>query len=536
MKNLALAFSFFMFCFSIQAQKTYTSQDFTVTLGYPYEIPKGYVDLGFFGDIEKGFAQLSYKIRKDLCLQVFDNNMKVIRQNNIDITMFPSDFTNEGFYRLGNKYYWFFSTFSRSDEMESFWVQELDIAQGILTGPPRQFIRNNRLEGHLRTTGFYQYVLANKYMIKTSLDKSKLLITYTLKHKSKNDKINRKEIGFSVIDQDFNIITNKIIEMPLTEEKMDPEEFHVDGKGNAYLLAKVYEGINQKESKNNLPNYHFELFRIGAGNAELAQIKIKTGSYFISDLFLTEQTDGSVIVGGCYSKDDDGNSSDGIFLEKIDQNGNATNFGPGYFEFPIDVLKQFMTERQQKKLEKRDEKNDVEARNLILRKITTHDNGSMEIIGEVSYMLTHTYNNGRTYYTVNTYYYEDILVLNISAAGEIVWAKKIPKRQEGKNGRGSMGFGHFTYGNNSYLFYTDNPNNLDLIQNEVPSYHRDGAGGVLVYSKIDSNGTVTKGDLFDYKAEGIRFEPAEFQYLGNKTMISRAFKGRMSRVVLLNQK
>ena len=108
--------------------------------------------------------------------------------------------------------------------------------------------------------------------------------------------------------------------------------------------------------------------------------------------------------------------------------------------------------------------------------------------------------------------------------------------QQGSNGRGSMSFSYFANGDDTYLFYTDNIKNLNLPVNKEPSYHQDGRGGYLVYSKIDGNGNVTKGDLFDYDEEKIRFEPAEFQKLGNTTMVNRAFKGRMSRVVLLNQK
>ena len=99
-----------------------------------------------------------------------------------------------------------------------------------------------------------------------------------------------------------------------------------------------------------------------------------------------------------------------------------------------------------------------------------------------------------------------------------------------------MSFQYYNFGENTYFFFTDNIKNLKLPLDKEPAYHVDGAGGYLVYAKIDSKGTVSKGDLFDYKLEEIKFEPAEFQELGNKTLVNRAFRGKISRVVMLNKK
>jgi len=69
-----------------------------------------------------------------------------------------------------------------------------------------------------------------------------------------------------------------------------------------------------------------------------------------------------------------------------------------------------------------------------------------------------------------------------------------------------------------------------------PATHNDNLGGYLVYYKIDPAGNITKGDLFDYKREGIRFQPANFERIGTKSIVNRAYKGKQSRVVIISQK
>ena len=83
---------------------------------------------------------------------------------------------------------------------------------------------------------------------------------------------------------------------------------------------------------------------------------------------------------------------------------------------------------------------------------------------------------------------------------------------------------------------TDNIKNLKLSIDKEPALHNDAMGGYLVYYKIDAAGNITKGDLFDYKKEGIRFQPANFERLGSKSFVNRAYKGKQSRVVVISQK
>jgi len=534
----------------VYAQRTYSNQEFEVKFGFPYELPKGYKDLGYFGDLDKGFVQLSYRPKTSLKLQLFDKNLKVSKTSEIDIKSFPSDFVSEGFFEIGGKYYWLYSHFIKPDNFEILAALEIDIENGKIIGAPKQLVKQDRLTGEPIGTGMYgmSFGIKNKYKYYMSYDNSKLLITYRLKHKEKNDRINKEEVGFLVLGEGLDVITDKVIEMPYTESKMENEDYAVDSKGNSYLLAKVYETEKKKERKGEAPSYHIEVFRLKGKTEELSLIPLKQTSNFIRAIFIHELESGTMVIGGFYSKIARGNSSDGVYLAKINSEGVAAEFGKGYYEFPIEVLKSFLSERQQRKLEKKDDKGDVEAKNLVLRKIVATEGGGLQVFGEVYYVVVHRDANGRE--RSRTYYYEDILAMSIGGNGEVEWIKKIAKRQKGGGGnvwsaspskftdpgRGSMGFGYYKSGENTYLFYTDNIKNIKLPLDKEPEYHTDGAGGYLVYYKIDGKGNTSKGDLFNYREEEIKFEPADLEYLGVKTMVNRAFNGRLSRVVMLKQK
>ena len=63
---------------------------------------------------------------------------------------------------------------------------------------------------------------------------------------------------------------------------------------------------------------------------------------------------------------------------------------------------------------------DLEASNLTFDKLVFYADGSVMIIGEEYYVVTHTYYNGKTTTTTYTYYYNDILVLKADKNGKTI--------------------------------------------------------------------------------------------------------------------
>src|SRR5690606_15926520 len=90
-----------------------------------------------------------------------------------------------------------------------------------------------------------------------------------------------------------------------------------------------------------------------------------------------------------------------------------------------------------------------------------------------------------------------VLVTKISSDGELMWMRKIPKRQTGTNGTSMK---YIRNENNHYVLFIDNIKNLVPDVNEEPATHAGGRGGFLMVNKIDDEtGEVTKASAFDLR-------------------------------------
>jgi hypothetical protein len=165
------------------------------------------------------------------------------------------------------------------------------------------------------------------------------------------------------------------------------------------------------------------------------------------------------------------------------------------------------------------EKNDdYEIPNLKVRDVMINTDGSIFIACE-EYYYKYVWNKYGGYFI---YYYEDIYGARIDATGKFEWIRKIPKRQKGENGRGTMGYKLISDATGYYFLYLDNLKNLNLAENEVPKYHMDGYGGQVMVSKIDLTGKVSKEILFDTREEDIMIFPADFYKINGSQFIGRA--------------
>ena len=136
-------------------------------------------------------------------------------------------------------------------------------------------------------------------------------------------------------------------------------------------------------------------------------------------------------------------------------------------EFGIDFITQNMTEKEERKTKKKDDKGkNVELYEYDLDEIILRKDGGAYLIGEQFFIeviiTSYTDANGhmhtrRTY----IYNYNDIIVINISRDGEIAWTEKIAKKQISKNDGGYYAsYSRALIGNKLYFVFNDNVKNL----------------------------------------------------------------------------
>jgi hypothetical protein len=499
------------------------SKKFTFKLGTEYELPRKAEDLSFFGNDKDGIINMGLK-KEELTILRFDpKTLAQSTEKTIELPEMTKNFNSEGVVDFEGNYYWMHSDWDKKEETEYLYYDKIDVVSGKITESNKKLFQAEKIAGSgYVSNGFYSAKAVGKYDFNFDADHTKLLVSYRLAPEEKNDKKNYDKIGFYVYDQNMNKLWNNEFTMPYTEQIMDNIDFSVDSKGNAYLLAKVYESEKRKEvdKETGAAGYHYEVLKFVNGNKKIINTTITIGEYFIKAASLIENTDHDMVIACTYSKKAKSNGTDGVFLALMDQTGKINKYKNGYYEFPLEELEKFESARSKRKMER---KKDYEAPNLSVRNIVVEADGSLFIALEEYYVVETTYTDSRGFtHTTYTYYYEDILGAKISKSGNFEWLRKLPKKQRGTNGRGTMSYKLVSDASGYYFLFLDNKKNMELAEDEVPKYHMDGFGGQVVVAKIDNAGNISKELVFDTREEDVMLFPSQFKRINGNQFIGRA--------------
>ncbi len=498
------------------------SKKFTFKLGTEYELPRKSEDLSFFGNDKDGIVNLSLK-KDELNISRFDpGTLNQTTEKKIELPELTKNFNSETVAAFGTNYFWIHSDWDKSAEKEYLYYDVIDVVSGKIKVSNKKMIETTKIAGTLISSGFYQYKVDNKYQFNYDADNKHLLVSYRLSPEEKNDKKNYDKIGLYVFDEMMNKLWGGEFTMPYTEAIMDNSDFSVDSKGNAYMLAKVYDSEKRKEKDKETGKaaYHYEVLKFTKDSKKINNIAIAVDDYFIRETSLIENSLHDMVIACTYSKKSTGTGTDGIFLSMIGQDGKISKFKNGYYEFPLAELQKFESARSKRKMEKKD---DYEAPNLKVRNVVIESDGSVFIACEEYYVVQHTYTDSRGNTTTTyTYYYEDILGARINASGNFEWLRKIPKKQKSSSGRGTLSFKLVSDTSGYYFLFLDNKKNMELEEDDVPKYHVDGFGGQVVVAKVDNKGIVSKEIVFDTREEDVMLFPALFTRINGNQFIGRA--------------
>lgn len=471
---------------------------------------------GYLGSPSEGLLQLGYSY-SSMDFTKLNSTWNSIGNEHVDYKNLGSGVWNGGFQKLGNRYIWLYSTWDKKEARERLLIADLDTKTGK-AGNGKTVIECNKIESTPLSRPLYYTGYFDKFTHRVTNDKSKILITHRYATKTTVDSRSTDVLGFNVFDSELKLLWKKDVNMPYNEEKMDNEEVLVDAGGNAYLLAKVYNNTRKEMDKGGVPGYRLEVLKYLKGTGELKKIPIKLDKYFVDDVKMLELPDGKIVVTGFYSNLPKLKSVNGVFMVKIDADGNLIKVNDGYYEFPDEVLRQNVSYADVKKTEG----SDAEIKTLKENKTMVGSDNSVMVSGEV-------------YYTAGSnpteYYYQDIMALCINADGKLKWCHKIPKNQLGYSIT-TFSYSAVPHNGNYFFFYTDNIKNMNLGPNDKPSRHRDGAGGFLVYTKIDNNGKATKAKVYDYKAKSAIIDPYRFELVDEHTILTRTAEGAIKNIAI----
>jgi hypothetical protein len=527
-----------------------------------FKSPKRHQIKAPIGYGKEGIVQVSAKGSKSFAFQLFSNELRYERAHIMSTESKLNEYTSYNrFIKLKNKTYLFVRDVNKDAQTEGISALEFhpkDLNFGNKgkslfqsSGKIRIGGGSNYYSGYssmgfgygsypskVNTSSSIGTASDYNYNFVLSTDKTNFLYTYSLVPKEKRDALNKDVIGMYVFDEDLNKQWGGEFEMPYTEAKMDNLGYTVGNDSKVYLLAKVYETERPKETdKNSQPNFHFEVLVYDKGVSEPAIIKLKLDEYFPKEVYIYEDAKQNIVVAGFYGKSLYGPIL-GAYLVKLDiKDGVASKINGDFYEIPKDIIKSYVSDREKRKLEKRENKDpqgDIGVNDLKIRKIYEMPNGSTKIVSEQYVVTVYSYYdfNCKCYRTRYDTYADDIFVISIAADGRQEWVKKIPKAQHSSDAVGEgLSINSLVTGNDLHIFYIDNIKNLNLSPSEAPKMHMDRRGGFLTAVDIDETGNAQKYSLGEIAKFKTNFLIRGFVDGGNNNLISTERKRKKNKLV-----
>ena len=523
---------------NLQGQKLQHMEGPYVVRNSPqFKSPKKHLVANPIGYGDDGIVQVNIRKLKSFNFQKFSNDLTYEKENTVDMEGKFNDRTYfNSFVKLKNKTYLFAREVFRDEDKEGITALEFNPKTLDFTGKTKNIFKSSDKVAMGGGIGYMTYGIPvygvggsmGAYDLKISEDVTKFLYTYSLKPKEKKDAINKEIVGIHVFDENLNKLWGGEYEMPYTEAKMDNLGFILSDDARVYLLVRVYEGDNPKEGRKDKekPNYHFEVLAYDKGRPAGRPFKIQLDNNFPTEAWIYETKNHEIAIAGFYAKGFN-KPVDGAYMVKMDpEKGTFSKMNGGYYEIPSDVIKAFTSDRERRKLEKKEKKDenfDIGISDLEISDIYTMDDGSTKIVSEQYYVTTvYYYDAGckcmRTRYDT---YALDVFVLSIGSNGKLEWVKKIPKAQHASGAYGpGISINSLKVGNDIHIFYVDNLKNFNLPVTEAPKWHQDGKGGFLNGVTVNAKGDVKKynlGEISDYKT---KFSIREFVDGGRTNLIS----------------
>lgn len=229
--------------------------------------------------------------------------------------------------------------------------------------------------------------------------------------------------------------------------------------------------------------------------------------------FSIDNLNNQFIIAGFYA-DEDRRQAKGYFMEQVSIPGHQV-IREVYKPFGNDVLFQIMGTDTAQQIEGL-----MSFRPL---KVTMRKDGGALIVAESQYDNTETEDasnfmpaTGPNFRTVNVYYYNDILVLNMNPDGSLAWFNVLRKKQISEDDEGFF---------SSFCMMTDD-NDLHFIYNEEIYYKTN----VNDYA-VNLKGEATRGYLFNAGMRDLMLAPALGKQISGNEVLVPSFRNRAIKFV-----
>jgi hypothetical protein len=429
-------------------------------------------------------------------LEYFEASMKRKATRDVDLKYEKRDRSAKGIVSVEEKEYLFTTLYNKGTKNQDMFVQELG---GSRVRSLESIRRVAEMPGDHTT-------VRGRYDIKISDDGSHLLVFSKLpRHLKAPD-----AYAFRVFNQNMSLVWELDAELPYEADQFTVTSHQVDNDGNVYILGK-YVDERTKGAFKFVKSFQYILLAYKTNSKTPEIYTLDSEDKHITSLGFRTSPEGDLIFAGFYSDASArGGGIKGTFYARIDPfegRIDQRNFKPFDFQFITEGYSNWQLRRAEK-AESDENKQGPELTQYVFRELIQNDDGSVTLIAEQHYVITHGDQQSR----VTTYYYNDIIIVCMDAEGNIRWNSRIPKLQQTDNDQGR--FSSFALGvRNNRLFFAYNDHHVNHQAGSKPANRRPfrGKNSVLVISEVLPDGSIkeyTVGDIAKGKGK-YRMEPAK---------------------------
>lgn len=451
--------------------------------------------------------------RSTTAITKYDKRMKVLKKTDWDLDSREGVFSS--MQELNNKLVVLFEKSDRkakTSELFARFVNESTLSLGK---------KNSLYEKEFESR-------RDMYGMNVQIENDFVLLYQTLEGRSKD----QLKANFRVLNSDLEKQWEKEIVFPFINKKSNFLDIELSNKGNVYFVVS-----NRNDETKEWDKY---LYAVTSGGGSVLKDNLGDLPEELTDINLQTTEEGDVIVAGYYGEQVERAYRKGTFYgEYSGETLRVRKVTSGLL--PISLL----MENKSKKVKRKSVRKSNKGKNTGLDnyfqvdRIITKEDGGAIIIGEHYhyYVTTHTSTdaNGRTTTTTTSHYeYDDILVVSISAGGEIEWERIIPKMQHTTNGAPTSSYTLVIKEDKMYFLFNDDRENHSAENEATNNFIAKRKDMVISVYELSSAGYVQKDILTDYNEIEGAFMPSYSEQIGdNEVMLYVLGKKRKKKALFI---
>lgn len=471
------------------------------------------------GADKSGFYSHRYnsKVKPYRFIEHYDHSMVRKHSAGLELMHEGKKLDFEYFIQYHEDLYVISSLNEQKQKTHQVFVQKIDKSSLLPTDKPRVLFTIDYSADKKEKRGRFSYTLSD--------DHSKILFYYIVP----SPKDNPEQTTLLVLDQEFMPIWEKQINTYYKGDDVAAYDWALDNEGHVYMLGRLYLSETTPSTVGQTSRRHL-LFRISNHGEIIETYPIALPDHQINKLKLGISPGQKVICAGFYSASGSSTMGGSYFISVDAKTGMIDNTHAQEFDkhFLTEGLKEGKAEKIKAKI---DDGANYELSNFNYNAFSFRQDGGVVLLGEYykEYTLEQKISTGVVSYT--TYYdYNNIVVVNLTATGQIDWAHQIAKKQSTEDDNGIYSSYKLSLVEDKlYFLFNDHPDNLNAIPGKVKTMKTSAGKTILVAVVLDKEGTQRRIPLENPIDSKVIFSPWKCFDLAPSHLMIFGQKGKAER-------